>query len=177
MKRIPVVNAVRPVLPPASTPDADSTNVVTVDVPVHAPTIVPTASEISACFMFGIFPCLSTIPARDAVPTSVPIVSNISMIQNVIISDTAVNQPILIKSLKSSLNNVVSTISLTGGINEAVASAANGFVWKNSASPAQYITQALSIPKRTAPFIPLCARMIITNNPTNIVTTVSTIVG
>ena len=32
--RIPVVKAVRPVRPPASTPDADSTKVVTVDVPV-----------------------------------------------------------------------------------------------------------------------------------------------
>ena len=37
--RIPVVKAVRPVRPPASTPDADSTKVVTVDVPVTAPTL------------------------------------------------------------------------------------------------------------------------------------------
>ena len=61
------MKAVRPVRPPASTPDADSTKVVTVDVPVTAPTIVATESEIKASFMFGIFPSLSTIPARDAV--------------------------------------------------------------------------------------------------------------
>ena len=42
---IPVVKAVRPVRPPASTPDADSTKVVTVDVPVTAPTTVETESE------------------------------------------------------------------------------------------------------------------------------------
>ena len=39
--KIPVVKAVSPVLPPASTPAADSINVVTVEVPVTAPVIVP----------------------------------------------------------------------------------------------------------------------------------------
>ncbi len=131
------MKAVRPVRPPASTPDADSTNVVTVDVPVTAPTTVATESEIKASFMFGIFPSLSTIPARDAVPTSVPMVSNISMIQNVMMSEIAVNHPILMKSLKSNLNSVVSAISLNCGTNEAVASDAKGFVPKNIASPAQ----------------------------------------
>lgn len=43
-KRIPVTKAVRPVRPPASTPEADSTNVVTVEVPVAEPTTVATAS-------------------------------------------------------------------------------------------------------------------------------------
>ena len=135
--RIPVVKAVRPVRPPASTPDADSTKVVTVDVPVTAPTTVATESETKASFMFGIFPSLSTIPARDAVPTSVPMVSNISIIQNVMMSEIAVNHPILMKSLKSNLNSVVSAISLNCGTNEAVASDAKGFVPKNIASPAQ----------------------------------------
>ena len=135
--RIPVVKAVRPVRPPASTPDADSTKVVTVDVPVTAPTTVATESETKASFMFGIFPSLSTIPARDAVPTSVPMVSNISMIQNVMMSEIAVNHPILMKSLKSNLNSVVSAISLNCGTNEAVASDAKGFVPKNIASAAQ----------------------------------------
>ena len=44
--------------------------------PVSAPATVPTASANSASFICGIFPSLSTIPARDAVPTSVPMVSN-----------------------------------------------------------------------------------------------------
>ena len=35
--RPPVTNAVRPVLPPAATPEADSINVVVVDVPSTAP--------------------------------------------------------------------------------------------------------------------------------------------
>ena len=116
---------------------ANNTKVVTVDVPVTAPTTVATESETKASFMFGIFPSLSTIPARDAVPTSVPMVSNISMIQNVMMSEIAVNHPILMKSLKSNLNSVVSAISLNCGTNEAVASDAKGFVPKNIASPAQ----------------------------------------
>ena len=36
-KRVAVLSAVRPVLPPAETPEPDSTKVVTVDVPIIAP--------------------------------------------------------------------------------------------------------------------------------------------
>ena len=111
----PAVRAVKPERPPASTPVADSTNVVTVDVPVREPQIVPTASDVSASFIFGIRPSSSSISARDAAPTSVPIVSNISIIQNVMIRVIAVNRPIEKKSLKSNLNKVSSTISLNGG--------------------------------------------------------------
>ena len=39
--KTPVVSAVSPVLPPASTPDADSINVVIVEVPVSEPVTVP----------------------------------------------------------------------------------------------------------------------------------------
>ena len=91
---IPVVSAVRPVRPPASTPDADSTKVVTVEVPVQAPATVPTASANRASLILGILPSLSSMPARLAVPTRVPMVSNISMIQKVTIRVIAVNQPI-----------------------------------------------------------------------------------
>ena len=63
-KRIAVVTAVRPVLPPSDTPDALSTNVVVVDVPITAPTVVATASAISDT------------------PISVPIVSNKSTNRN-----------------------------------------------------------------------------------------------
>ena len=52
----PVVRAVRPVRPPASTPEADSTKVVTVEVPQQAPATVPTASDSSASFILGILP-------------------------------------------------------------------------------------------------------------------------
>ena len=51
--RIPVVIAVRPVRPPLLTPEADSTKVVTVEVPRHAPTVVPMASERRAGLMPG----------------------------------------------------------------------------------------------------------------------------
>ena len=90
-KSTPQTSAVRPVRPPASTPAADSTKVVTVEVPVQEPQMVPTASASSASFILGILPCSSTIPAREAVPTRVPIVSNISMMQNVIVSVMTVN--------------------------------------------------------------------------------------
>lgn len=46
--RIPVTIAVRPVLPPATTPAEDSTKVVTVDVPNTEPTVVPIASDNNA---------------------------------------------------------------------------------------------------------------------------------
>ena len=50
------VRAVRPVRPPASTPEADSTKVVTVEVPQQAPAMVPTASAVRASFILGILP-------------------------------------------------------------------------------------------------------------------------
>ena len=71
-----------------------------------------------------ILPFSSTMPALDAVPTSVPIVSNISIIQNVIINVIIVNHPISGIALKLNLNNVVSAISLKGGIQESVANVA-----------------------------------------------------
>ena len=54
-KRIAVVNEARPVLAPAATPDDDSTKEVTVDVPRHAPTTVPTESASNASLQFLIF--------------------------------------------------------------------------------------------------------------------------
>ena len=125
------------VLPPASTPDADSTNVVTVEVPVTEPASVPTASEIKASFILGILPVASSILALDSVPTSVPIVSNMSMMQNVMMRVTTVNQPIWAKPAKSSLKRVVSAISLKGGRKDAVARLAKGFCPKIAKSPIQ----------------------------------------
>ena len=49
-------NAVKPVLPPSDTPDALSTNVVTVEVPNAAPAVVPNASAKSALLIFGSLP-------------------------------------------------------------------------------------------------------------------------
>ena len=43
-KNAPVVSAVSPVRPPSAMPEVDSTNVVIVDVPRPAPTVVATAS-------------------------------------------------------------------------------------------------------------------------------------
>ena len=126
--KTPVVSAVSPVLPPASTPDADSINVVIVEVPVSEPVTVPIASDRRASFILGMLPSLSSIPAREAVPTSVPIVSNISIRQNVITSVITVNTPRLASPAKLSLNSVVAAMSENAGTNVALSSAAKGFV-------------------------------------------------
>ena len=133
----PVVAAVRPVRPPASTPEADSTKVVTVEVPVQAPATVPMASDRRASFMLGMLPFSSTIPAREAVPTRVPMVSNISMMQKVTMRVTAVNQPISRKPAKLKWNRVVFAISAKGGTKEAVSREANGLVCRKTGSPTQ----------------------------------------
>ena len=55
--RIAVVMEVRPVLPPSVTPDALSTKVVVVEVPITAPAVVATASAIKAplCWQSAFF--------------------------------------------------------------------------------------------------------------------------
>ena len=78
----PVVRAVSPVFPPSATPAEDSTNEVTVEVPRHAPTVVPIASARRTLPAFGSFPSLSMKPALSATPTTVPIVLNRSMYSN-----------------------------------------------------------------------------------------------
>ncbi len=75
---IAVTIAVTPVLPPSTTPVLDSTNVVTVDVPSIAPTVVPTASAKRACLQLGIVSVSFNQPAFVAQPIRVPTVSNIS---------------------------------------------------------------------------------------------------
>ena len=95
------------------------------------------ASDSRASFMLGILPSLSTMPAREAVPTRVPMVSNISIMQKVMTRVMAVNQPISRKPEKLNLNRVVSTISAKGGAKEAPARDAKGFIPRKTASPAQ----------------------------------------
>ena len=131
------MNAAVRLVRPVRTPEADSTNVVTVDVPQQAPATVPTASDSRASFMLGMLPSLSVMPARDAVPTSVPMVSNMSIMQNVMIRLTAVNQPMLKKSAKSNLNRVVSAMSRNGGRKDAPSSEAKGFTCRKIKLPAQ----------------------------------------
>ena len=68
---------VSPVLPPSDTPDALSTNVVVVDVPITAPTVVATASAISAPLILGSFPFfVEHVLLLQILRSSVPIVSN-----------------------------------------------------------------------------------------------------
>ena len=81
-KRTATVRLVRPVFPPSATPEADSTNVVTVDVPKTAPAVVATASAIRAPLILGSFPSLSTNPAFVDTPISVPSVSKRSTKRN-----------------------------------------------------------------------------------------------
>ena len=61
---------------PAATPEEDSTNVVTVEVPRTAPAVVATASAINAGLIPGSLPSSSSIPAFVLTPTKVPSVSN-----------------------------------------------------------------------------------------------------
>ena len=82
-------------------------------------------------------PALSTIPAREAVPTRVPMVSNMSIMQKVMTSVTAVNQPISRKPVKLNLKKVVSIMSAKGGAKEAPDRDAKGLMPRNTASPAQ----------------------------------------
>ena len=80
--RTPAVSAVRPERPPSETPDADSTKVVTVEVPRTAPTVVANASANSAPLILGSLPSLSRKPAFVDTPISVPSVSNRSTNRN-----------------------------------------------------------------------------------------------
>ena len=66
------------VLPPSEIPDDDSTNVVMVEVPSTAPTMVPMESASKAPFIPLSSPFSSSIFALEAQPISVPRVSNTS---------------------------------------------------------------------------------------------------
>ena len=74
--RNPETIAVNPVRPPAATPEDDSTNVVTVEVPRTAPAVVAIASDNKAGLIPGSFPFSSNIFAFVLTPTKVPRVSN-----------------------------------------------------------------------------------------------------
>ena len=93
--KMAVVAEVSPVLPPSDTPDALSTNVVVVVVPRTAPTVVATASAISAPLIFGRCPSSSNIPALVDTPINVPIVSNISTNQKCKDNDDEIQGKIL----------------------------------------------------------------------------------
>ena len=62
-KQIDVIREASPVLPPAATPAADSTNVVQVDVPRRAPETVATESEVIDLSMSMGSPFSSSISA------------------------------------------------------------------------------------------------------------------
>ena len=67
-KQREVTTLVRPVLPPAATPDAHSTNVVTVEVPHTEPATVATESQVIALSMSTGSPFSSSISASEAAP-------------------------------------------------------------------------------------------------------------
>ena len=134
--KIPVTTEAKPVLAPASTPDADSIKVVTVLVPVIEPTQVASESDNNARFIPGILSFSSNIPAFLAVPYKVPMVSNISTIQKEIIVIMAEKTPISNKFLKSNFRKVVWNISENGGSHVAVVKDINGF-FPNMKEPIQ----------------------------------------
>ena len=98
-KRIAVVSAVRPVLPPAATPADDSTKVVVVEVPRTAPEEVAIASARSAGRIFGSLPSLSSISAFVATPMRVPSVSKRSTNRNEKIITMKLKIPTSLKSI------------------------------------------------------------------------------
>ena len=77
------------------------------------------------------------MPARDAVPTRVPMVSNMSIMQKVMTRVVTVNQPTLARPAKLNLKRVVSAMSPKAGRKEAVARLAKGLTPRKIASPAQ----------------------------------------
>ena len=77
------------------------------------------------------------MPAREAVPTRVPMVSNMSIMQKVMTRVIMVNQLMLIKPWKLNLNRVVSTISPKGGRKEAEARETKGLVPRKAKEPIQ----------------------------------------
>ena len=96
--RIAVVRDVKPVRPPSVTPEALSTNVVVVEVPSTAPTVVATASAISAPLILGSFPSLSSMPALVDTPINVPSVSKRSTKRNANITTTNSSENTFLKS-------------------------------------------------------------------------------
>ena len=70
-----------PVRPPSATPEADSTKVVTVEVPQTAPAVVAMASASMALSMRGTSPSGVSMLPRAHAPYRVPRVSNISTMQ------------------------------------------------------------------------------------------------
>ena len=86
-----------PVRPPSATPEADSTKVVTVEVPQTAPTVVAMASAIMALSMRGTSPSGVSMLPRAQAPYRVPRVSNMSTMQKaravVMITSTVLAAP------------------------------------------------------------------------------------
>ena len=152
----PVTIAVKPVLPPAATPEALSTNVVTVDVPSTAPEVVATASAIKAPLIFGSFPSLSSISALDATPMRVPNVSKISTKRNANITTIKLIQSTLAKSALNTCPKVKpkelkSKLTIAEGIVLYIpASGLGTYIPTNSAIiPRIHVAK---IPKRIPPF-------------------------
>ena len=97
-KKKAVATDVRPVLPPAATPDALSTNEVTVLVPNTAPAVVAIASARNACLLFRGFPFASIRFAFVQTAINVPAVSKRSIKINVSTSTTITIDNTLVKS-------------------------------------------------------------------------------
>ena len=98
-KNAPVVSAVSPVRPPSAIPEVDSTNVVIVDVPRPAPTVVATASARRAPLMPGRWPSSSSISALEAHPISVPSVSKMSTNRKENMTTKKLTVPMMEKSI------------------------------------------------------------------------------
>ena len=77
------------------------------------------------------------MPAREAVPTRVPMVSNMSIMQKVMTRVMMVNTPMSRKPWKLNLNRVVPAMSAKGGSQLAVDREAKGLVFRNAKEPAQ----------------------------------------
>src|SRR5205807_351907 len=95
-----VMIAAKPVLPPASTPVADSIYAPAVVVPTSAAKLVDSASTIMGRSISGRLPCSSRKPARADTPIRVPMVSTKAIMK---IVNTTGKNPQLQAPLKSNL--------------------------------------------------------------------------
>ena len=101
MKQMPVTSEVKPVLPPAATPEEDSTNVVTVEVPAMEPVQVAIASaSIIFSILMGVPFSSRRLPLEHA-PYRVPMVSNISIMhsESAEVMSTTISVPTLFPSV------------------------------------------------------------------------------
>src|SRR5699024_4935073 len=142
---------VKPDLPPTATPEVDSTYALDGVEPNVAPTVVATASAVSAALALGSFPFFIN-PACSATPIIVPVVSKMvtSKNANTTVYSPCVNTPVISISKK------------TGAGGKEATPPYSSIPVKNP------ITPVISIPRKRAPFTFQAISAKVINKPTKV---------